>query len=122
MKKAPAVDQSYLLAFESELRRQSLAQVDEIVMDLEDIPAGGDDDYVIRDKALPPEIPKAVRQDLVAKTRAAFKMLNEVQDIIGAFDRVANKILAEKTAEDERNKPHCDMCGQVVKAKSKKRR
>lgn len=116
-KKEPAVGQAFLFAFEGNLKRGDTNDVNEAVCDIEDIPCGGDDDYLIRFNELPKEIPEAIRKQLVAKSREAYRIQNEIQDMIGALSRVANKVLTAKEREDERNQPHCKTCGQVVKSK-----
>lgn len=126
MKKVPAVDPMLLAEFEKTLNALPTADdVDEILLDIEDIPSGGDEEYLINKKTLPKEIPADVRAELIAKAREAYRIMNEVQDILGELSRVANRINDEKEAAEEAAKPHCETCGHVLpmnKKNSKKRR
>lgn len=118
--KSIVIDPALLKQFEDALEAKSTDDVNDISYDIEDIPAGGDSDMLIVAKELPKEIPAEIRMMLMAKSREAYRLMNEVQYILGVLSQRTTRIYNAKHAADERARPRCEKCAQPLP--SKKRR
>lgn len=120
MKRAKPIAKHFMFAFEGKLNRLDSDECQEVSGDLEDVYIWDEDPLTY--KMLPPEIPEVVRRKIIALNKQQLAIGNEIEAMLEQLNTTAVRIAERKEREEEKSKPHCDKCGQVVPPKTKKRR
>lgn len=108
----------YMKEFRAKLEKTSEGVLEEICITIDDISA----DSPIRKADLPPSIPLALREEILQRSKRIIAEQRELSTIFTELSDVANKMMDQREDARENALPHCKECGQVVKAKTKRKR
>jgi hypothetical protein len=120
MAKLKIIPKSLLEQFDGNLHPASADDCENVVMDLDNLSV----DEAISMRDLSTLIPEEVRREMVNKSKQVMALQRDITVMIDQLITIADKESTRKDVLEEAEKPHCEMCGQVVKdqPRTKKRK